>query len=237
MTTESTNGIGRAGMLGLSTRGNSYNEMYFVVEQMLRECRTACYVEVVACTNSDAVSEVGYVDVKPLVKQMDGLKNVTAHGTVHHLSYFRIQGGSNAIIIDPEVGDIGLAVIADRDSSVVQSTKKEGPAGSWRHHSLSDGVYIGGIRNSAPSQYIRFTSTGLEIVDVNGNTITTSSSGITVAPSSSASIINLDSDVINCNGNVQVESNLSVGTGITCSFTTATGQTITVQDGIVTNMY
>ena len=39
------------------------------------------------------------------------------------------------------------------------------------------------------------------------------------------------------NGNLTVEGNLSAGNGITCSFTTPTGQVVTVTDGIVTNLY
>lgn len=37
-------------------------------------------------------------------------------------------------------------------------------------------------------------------------------------------------------GNLTVEGNLSAGNGITCTFTTPTGQVVTVQDGIVTNL-
>lgn len=36
---------------------------------------------------------------------------------------------------------------------------------------------------------------------------------------------------------LSVEGNLSAGNGISCSFTTPTGQTVTVVDGIVTNLY
>ena len=38
------------------------------------------------------------------------------------------------------------------------------------------------------------------------------------------------------NGDVEVEGNLSVGSGCTGSFPTGAGQTVTVQDGIITNI-
>lgn len=39
------------------------------------------------------------------------------------------------------------------------------------------------------------------------------------------------------NGNLDVSGNLSAGNGITSSFTTPTGQVVTVQNGIITNIY
>jgi hypothetical protein len=39
------------------------------------------------------------------------------------------------------------------------------------------------------------------------------------------------------NGNMSVSGNLSAGNGITCMFTTLTGQTVTVQNGIITNLF
>lgn len=42
--------------------------------------------------------------------------------------------------------------------------------------------------------------------------------------------------VTGTNGDLSVSGNLSAGNGITCTFTTVTGQTVTVQNGIVTNL-
>jgi hypothetical protein len=42
---------------------------------------------------------------------------------------------------------------------------------------------------------------------------------------------------VEIDGSAEISGNLSVGTGATGSFTTPTGQTVTVQDGIVTNIF
>jgi len=48
--------------------------------------------------------------------------------------------------------------------------------------------------------------------------------------------VTLDAGSANVDGNMSVSGNLSAGNGITCMFTTLTGQTVTVQNGIVTNL-
>src|SRR5262249_24754419 len=143
----------------------------FIVQQMLALARTAIPVKIVDATNTGGLSPVGFVDVMPLVNQVDGVGNQTPHGTVFGLPYLRLQGGSNAVIMDPQVGDIGIAVVADRDISAVKSSKGQANPGSRRRFSLADGIYIGGILNGTPKQYITFTSAGVKMADGNGNII------------------------------------------------------------------
>jgi hypothetical protein len=38
--------------------------------------------------------------------------------------YFRVQGGADAIIIDPKVGDLGIAVFCSRDITGVKRSKE-----------------------------------------------------------------------------------------------------------------
>lgn len=80
------------------------------------------------------------------------------------MPYLRMQGGTNAIILDPEVGDIGLAVVSDRDVSNVKSTRKVSAPGSNRRNHFSDGFYFGGFLNGNPAQYMRFSSDGIDLV-------------------------------------------------------------------------
>jgi hypothetical protein len=54
---------------------------------------------------------------------------------------------------------------------------------------------------------------------------------------SCATDLNLDVASANFTGSVSIDGNLSVGTGASGSFTTPTGQTVTVRDGIITNIY
>lgn len=107
---------------------------------------------------------VGFVDAVNLIQQMDGNNDGIPNVPMYKLPYFRLQGGANAVIIDPKVGDIGLASFAMRDISKVKEEKTEGPPPSRREYDVSDGLYIGGFLNGAPSQYIHFLESGVNIV-------------------------------------------------------------------------
>lgn len=126
--------------------------------------RTASIVKVLAVTNTGGVSPVGTVDIKPLVQQTDGKGNVVALPPVYGVPYMRIQGGTDAIILDPKVGDLGIALFGDRDLSTVVATRDMSPPGSSRRNSLADALYIGGLLNGAPVQYVRFSAEGIELV-------------------------------------------------------------------------
>lgn len=140
-----------------------YNNMAFVIGQMLTRVQTAMPVQIISCTNTGGLSPVGFVDVLPLVQQIDSNGIPMPHTTVYNLPYFRLQGGSNAVIIDPQPGDIGIAVFASRDISGVKSAKGQSVPGSHRTFSFADGMYIGGILNGIPSQYVQFSASGIRI--------------------------------------------------------------------------
>lgn len=165
------------GQQGLSSAASDYNAMRFIVWQLLGIVGTIKLVKVIAVHATGGISVAGTVDVQPLVNQIDGQGNSTPHGTVFSLPYVRVQGGVNAIIIDPVAGDIGLAVIADRDISAVKASKKQANPGSYRRFDMADGIYIGGILNAVPTQYVAFLQTGISIVDLNGNKLESSSAG------------------------------------------------------------
>lgn len=135
----------------------------FLIRRILDTVAGSALVQVQAVTNAGGLAAVGFVDVQPMVHQIDGAGNATPHGIVHHLPYFRLQGGANAIILDPQVGDIGIAVFADRDISSVKSSRKPANPGSRRKSSMADGLYIGGVLNGLPVQFIAFASTGISI--------------------------------------------------------------------------
>lgn len=162
---------GYSGQQGLADASDEFNVWTFVIEQMLGLVRTATLVQVKAVTNDGDLSPVGFIDAQPLVKQIDGIGIATPHGTIFNLPYFRLQGGTNAIILDPKVGDIGIAIIADRDISAVKTTKAEANPGSFRRFDLADGIYLGGVLNGTPEQYIGFTDDGIKLADKNGNVI------------------------------------------------------------------
>jgi hypothetical protein len=141
-----------------------FGAVSFLVSQMLDGRNTATLVQVKAVTNQGGLSPVGMVDVLPLVNQLDGEGNAVPHQVVRRLPYFRLQGGANAVIIDPQIGDIGIAVFADRDISSVKAAKSQANPGSARRSNKADGLYIGGFLNGAPAQYVQFSATGISLV-------------------------------------------------------------------------
>lgn len=102
-------------------------------------------------------SGIGYVDVQPLVRQMNSDGDTQAHGIIQKVPYLRSTGGKAAFIIDPKEGDIGQLVCADRDISSVKNNRgAESPPGSRRMFDPADGVYQGTFTGSdaAPDAYI-----------------------------------------------------------------------------------
>ena len=147
-----------------ATAGNSdFNAISFVVQQLLGRRSFCALVQVVACTNNGGVAAAGTVDVQPLVNQVDGQGNAMPHGVVYKLPYFRLIGGQNAIINDPQAGDLGLCVFADRDTSSVRATQAQANPGSRRRNDWADGIYIGGILNGVPTQFIQFNGSNVTI--------------------------------------------------------------------------
>jgi hypothetical protein len=169
-----------------------YTSTVFIIKQLLSQVHTAHLVVVQNVTNAGDVSPVGFVDVLPLVSQLDGADNMVEHATIFQLPYQRLQGGANAVIIDPQVGDIGLAVFAERDISQVKANKALSRPGSKRKHDMADGLYIGGFLNGAPTQYVRFSTAGIEIT--------------------SPVAISLNAPTINLNGNIGANGGTQGGT-------------------------
>jgi hypothetical protein len=171
--------------------GSELAKVEFACKCIVNKLSTMKLVQVSAVHSNGAVAAAGTVDVIPLVTQIDGNGNAVSLGTVYGIPWYRLQGGLNAVICDPQVNDIGYVVCADRDSSSLKRARQSAnfpntsvtpsPPGSRRKYSLADGIYVGGCLNATPNQYLQFTSSGIVISDMNGNSITFSSSGITVA--------------------------------------------------------
>lgn len=158
----STNGY--VGTQGPNTRANQFNAVHFVVTEILNGRNHTDLVKVVAVRSEGEVAEVGFVDVQILVNQIDGDGKSWSHGIVNNVPYMRLQGGTNAVIIDPQVNDIGMCTFADRDISAVKATRDVANPGSMRRADIADALYMGGFLNATPLQYMRFTTAGIEIV-------------------------------------------------------------------------
>jgi hypothetical protein len=146
-----------------NTPKSDYNVIRFLVSQLINKLATVALVKVVKVTNAGGVEPVGFVDVEPLVNQMTGNREAVPHGTIYNVPYMRIQGGDNAVILDPEVGDIGMCGFCSRDISAVKQTKARANPGSFRTYDWADGLYLGGFLNGAPTQFVQFSSAGIVI--------------------------------------------------------------------------
>jgi hypothetical protein len=141
-----------------------YNNVRFAIQQAIAKIQTATLVQVVSCTNDGDASPVGSVNVLILVNQINGAGQGLPEGQLVNLPYLRLQGGANAVILDPQPGDIGIAIFCSRDISTVVSTKAQANPATFRMYDFSDGLYLGGVLNGAPTQYIQFNSAGITIV-------------------------------------------------------------------------
>lgn len=160
------------------SQNHEFNAQEFMIERLLAKISTASLVQVQKVTTTGAVAAVGQVDVLPLVNMVDGVGTNYQHGTVHNLAYFRLQGGSKAIIMDPKVNDIGVAVYADRDISSVKKNKKQSPPGSYRRFDMADGIFFPCVLGGSPTSYIQFQDDGTIVLSPdNGTTVVTIKAG------------------------------------------------------------
>ena len=164
-------GAGFRGFQNPNTSASEFNAQAFLIQSMLARLATSTLVQIKAVTNSGGVSPVGFVDILPLVNQIDGEGNAVPHATVFHCPYLRIQGGTNAVILDPQVGDIGVAVFADRDVSSATANRAPANPGSRRRFDMADGLYLGGMLNGTPTQFVQFESGGITITSPSAVTI------------------------------------------------------------------
>lgn len=141
-----------------------YTANLFAIEQRLAQISTMTLAKVVSVTNSGGLSPVGFVDVQPLVNQVSGAGKSIPQAVISNVPYFRLQGGKNAIVIDPEVGDIGPVGFSDRDLSAVKNNRAQSNPGSFRRFSSSDGLYFGGMLNGTPTQVVQFNNSGITVM-------------------------------------------------------------------------
>ena len=145
-----------------SDDASAYNELVFQINAIMKRVNTCMPVQVTA-VKAGGLGPVGFVDVQVMVTQLTGNNTVVANPSIQNVPYFRVQGGKNAVIIDPQVGDIGVACFCQRDISSVKKVRAVAPPGSHRMFSFSDAVYFGGTLNGTPEQYIKFDGSGIAV--------------------------------------------------------------------------
>lgn len=186
--------------------------MLFMFRREMAKVRTTTLAQVIATTANGAVGPIGLMTIKVLVSQTDGGGNLVPAGTIFNVPYGRLAGGQNAVILDPQVNDIGIVGFGDRDLSGVISTAAAAGPGSNRRFSWSDALWLMALPlKVTPNQYLQFNSSGISILTPNqfqatanngGGTapvLTMNSNGITLAFGSNT--IQITSSGITINGN------------------------------------
>lgn len=146
----------------------------------------------------------GAIDIRPMVMAVAGDGAPIAHGVVYNVPVWRLQGGDSAVIMPPRVGDIGFLAICDRDISGVKATRQPSMPGSRRTHNLSDALYLGGVLNGPPVQFVEFADQQITVtspwkISLNAPDIETN-----------ASCFAVNADSILLNGEVQSTHTLKV---------------------------
>lgn len=145
------------------------NRLEFLIKVLQRDMSTAIPVIITAVQAGDT-NAAGYVDARPLVAQIDAWGNSLPMAVIHHLPYFRLQSGRAAVVLDPVVGDIGLAVFAQSDcSNVKQGANQTVQPGSWRKFDQADGFYVGGFLNKSVDTFVRLAQDGSVTIKAPGN--------------------------------------------------------------------
>lgn len=188
--------------------GSAVNTLDFMTQSaIIKTVNTALPVRVDA-VYPGKTGPAGRVDVTPLVCQLDAANKAMPRAASFNVPYLRVQGGVAALIIDPEPGDIGIAVFAQQDiSRVATGTRNAVQPGSYRRFDLADAMYIGGIVNKQPEIYLELTQ----------DKVATLHAPMKVVVNTAEAVINAETSVtVNCplsrfNGSVEVSENLSWG--------------------------
>lgn len=171
------------GQMTVRDPNSEINRGSFHQKQIFGEKHFHYMAKVVAVHNRNSLTEPCTIDIQPLVKQLDGAKKASSHGTIYGIPVPRNQSGDSVVINDPQVGDVGNFSVLDRDhSSVIANDYKEANPGSQRRNNLSDSVFHGTLPRKAQEvkQFIRFDDAqgggGMTIQDRNGNKLVSNQS-------------------------------------------------------------
>mgnify|MGYP006867373990 FL=1 len=213
----------------VSSLGSELNAQEFFTRSIVKQMvSTAIPVRVDVVERAADGSGALYVDATPLVCQTGADGNVLEPVSIPHLPYFRLQHGTAAVICDPVVGDIGLAIFAQQDCSRLTGGNTPVAPGTFRCFDMSDGFYIGGFWGQVPKTFIHIEEKGtihvvapkqhhLEsptvIVDCETVTVNAKDSATVVtktAKVNASSSLTVDSPQSTFTGNVAIQKNLTV---------------------------
>jgi hypothetical protein len=206
-----------ASQAGRADGTSEWNQLDFAVRSIMNRMATATIVQVKAVSGAT-------VDVQPMVHQLDGAANAVPHGIIHGVPVWRAQGGGSAVILDPQVGDVGLAIFAHSDVSSVKANAAPSPPGSLRRFSWADAIYLGGLLNQTPTRWLRFAPDGaIELAGDDTITIRTSGS------------IRLSTDIVSASGTIAADKIVPMN-GVSTTAVDKNGKVLTFTNGILTGV-
>ncbi|MBS5291672.1 MAG: hypothetical protein KHY22_04020 [Sutterella wadsworthensis] len=190
----------------------SINALEFFVRSMINGIvNTAIPVRVDSIERPAEGGGAAYLKATPLIQQRNAAGDALPCVPIPRLRWFRLQHGTAAIICDPKVGDIGLAVVAHQDVSNLDGGSEPQPPNSFRTFDLSDGFYIGGFWGSAPKTFIRIEDSG-DVTITAPQAVTVNTKNATVN-ASVATVINTPKTTIT--GDTYIDKTLNVTGRIT----------------------
>jgi hypothetical protein len=149
------------GQSNASSDTSDYNAMDFIIAAALANMQTVSVVKVVA-VHGGGVGPTGTVDVQVIVNLMTGGGTPVIHDIIYDVPFNRAQGGNSAFILDPDVDDIGMAAFASRDITSVKNSRGQANPSSNRTFDWADAIYVSGMLNGTPTQYIQMSSGGIK---------------------------------------------------------------------------
>lgn len=145
----------------ISAFGSEVNALDFFVRSIIRNSiSTAIPVVVTEVTRNGASGRAEYVSAMPLITQTDADGNAIEAVPIPKLPFFRLQHGTAAIVCDPVIGDVGLAVFAQSDVSNNNGSITPAPPATFRCFDMSDGFYLGGFFGKKPETFIHIEQSG-----------------------------------------------------------------------------
>lgn len=166
------------------------------------------FIEIVMVTAVYGEAPNLKVDFLPLVTRTTNTGAPIPNAQVYGASVWRLQRGSSAIIMDPVAGDIGIALYCDKDSDNARRDRISGAPNTTRCHSRIDALYLGGLLNQQPDQFIEFADSAINITSPNPVNVTCSKATI-IAPDG----VTVESPNSHFTGNITAGGNITDNAG------------------------
>jgi hypothetical protein len=197
----------------LNSGASEFNALSFMMEQAIKGLvNTAIPVRVDSCTKPGVGGAAGYVSATPLVQQRGADGKSLQPVSLPQLPFFRLQCGTAAVVLDPQPGDVGLAVFSQQDASNIEAGKTEPvQAGSFRCFDMSDGFYVGGFYGQTPTTYVHLDPETGEAYIKAPTKITIDAPQIELKGALTMGGATGGADTITLDGNVTTNGNITAG--------------------------